>query len=165
MNCSPTITAEEFETIHNALWELDNVTRQLEDILKPELYIKLAKAAGAIRKGLDGAYQQDADSFDQRWQHYDTVKSQLGLFSTWSMYEVGDLDQPHPFKDAAYVVHDQHWGGGGEVVKAISGPTWAALYAAADAAIQASGDNHHGFIEDFLPITDKPGHIRMITGS
>jgi hypothetical protein len=165
MNCAPTITAEEFKTIHNALWELDNVTRQLEDVLKPELYIKLAKAASTIRKGLDGAYQQDSASFDQKYQHYETVKSELGLLSTWSMYQVEDLDQPHPFENAAYVVHDQHWGGGGEVVKAISGPTWASLYVAADAAIQASGDIHHGFIEDFLPMTDKPGHIRMITGS
>jgi hypothetical protein len=39
MNCNPTLTAEEFKTIHNALWELDSVKAQLEDILKPELYL------------------------------------------------------------------------------------------------------------------------------
>jgi hypothetical protein len=50
MNCNPTLTAEEFKTIHNALWELDGVKQELESVLHKDLYIKLAQAASKIRQ-------------------------------------------------------------------------------------------------------------------
>lgn len=165
MNCNPTLTAEEFKTVHNALWELDCVTRQLEDILKPELYVKLAHAAITIRKGLAGAYEQDNKAFDRKHDQYSHWQEHYGLQSTWSIYEVDNMTLCHPYKDAEYVVYDQHWGEGGEVVRRIEGRDWNALYRAADSAIQASGDTHHIFIESFDPIADKPGHLRLSTGS
>lgn len=164
MNCSPTLTPDEFKTIHNALWELDCVTRQLEDILKPELYVKLARAGSSIRKGLAGAYEQDSQSFNRKNDHYSDIRSELGLKSTWSIYEVDNLSDRHPYEGADRVVYRDHWGDK-PVQCSINGLTWAALYVAADACIRDSGDGHHAFIEQFTPAKDDPRTLILSTGS
>lgn len=165
MNCSPTITAEEFKTIHNALWELDSVTRQLEDILKPELYVKLARAGSTIRKGLEGAYEQDEQAFSRKSRHYDNVKTELNLKnSEWSIYEVDDLGERHPFEGAERVVYREHWGNK-EVAKSIVGLTWMALWVAADACIRDSDDEHHVFIERLRRDKDDFRTLVLTTGS
>lgn len=155
MNCTVTLSPEEFKILHNTLCDLAHLNNPSVEVLVER-----------IRKvALKGAYEQEHRDFEQKWDHYRNVREQYGLGTSWSLYEVEDLDQHHPFEDAAYVVYDQHWGESGEVVKAINGVTWTDLYRAADAAIRASGDNHHSFIESFEPIKDKPGHLRLTTGS
>ena len=160
MYCNPTLTAEEFKTIHNALWELDSVKSQLEDILKPELYLKLAKATNTIREGLKGAYQQDDAAFETKNAHYDLTRGELGLNSIWSIYEVEDLNSRHPFDSAKTVLYKDHWGANPVLVE-INGLTWAALYVAANACIRDSGDTHHVFIESFTPEDD--GSVLVLT--
>jgi hypothetical protein len=152
MNCAVTISAEDFKVIHNTLWELE--------------YRGLDGRVGAerIRAALKGAYEQDSAAFDRKWDHYRTVREQQGFKTTWSLYEVESLTQLHDYGDAQYVVYDQHWGDS-EVVKKIEGRDWLSLYRAADSAIRASGDDHHSFIEQFEPIADRPGHLRLYTGS
>lgn len=153
MNCNPTLTAEEFKIIHNTLWELE--------------YQGLDGRVGAerIREALKNAYAQDNRAFEQKHDQYRHWQEHYGLKSMWSLYEVDNMTICHPYKDAEYVVYDEHWGEGGEVVRKIEGRDWNALYRAADAAIQASGDGHHCFIESFTPIADRPGHLRLHTGS
>ena len=156
MNCSVTLSPDEFKVLHNSLCDLNGLAGR-----HPEIEAVVER----IRKvALKSAYEQENQDFDAKWQHYDRVRSQLGLRTSWSLYQVADLDQRHPFEGAAYVVYDEHWGQS-EVVKSINGLTWAALWVAADAAIRDSGDEHHGFIESFTPIADKPGHLRLHTGS
>ena len=164
MNCNPTLTAEEFKTVHNALWELDSVTRQLEDILNPELYVKLARAASTIRRGLAGAYEQDSKAFELKSSHYDRIRNELGLGTSWSIYEVNDLSERHPFEGADRVVYKDHWGDK-PVSASINGLTWAALFVAANACIRDSGDGHHVFIERFTPSKDDPRTLVLQTGS
>lgn len=164
MNCNPTLTAEEFKTVHNALWELDSVTRQLEDILNPELYVKLARAASTIRRGLAGAYEQDSKAFELKSSHYDRIRNELGLGTSWSIYEVNDLSERHPFEGADRVVYRDHWGDK-PVSASINGLSWAALYVAADACIRDSGDSHHAFIEQFQPDPQDPRTLILSTGS
>ena len=166
MNCAPTLTAEEFKTIHNALCALEGVTQQLEDILKPELYVKLAKAARNIREGLAGAYEQDDRAYSRKSRHYDAVKSELGLKnSEWSVFEADNLSDRHPFEGADRVVYKDHWGEDGPVQCSINGLTWAALWVAADACIRDSGDQHHVFIEQFRVSKDDPRTLILSTGS
>ena len=160
MNCNPTLTAEEFKTIHNALWELDSVKAQLEDILKPELYLKLAKVTNTIREGLKGAYQQDDAAFETRSSHYDLIRDELGLNSIWSIYKVDDLNNRHPFESARRVLYKDHWGAEPVSIE-INGLTWSALYVAANACIRDSGDTHHVYIESFTPEDD--GSILVLT--
>lgn len=165
MNCSPTITAEEFKTIHNALWELDSIKSQLEDVLHKDLYIKLAHAATEIRKGLSSAYEQDSQAFDRKCEHYECIRKELGLTSVWSMYEADDLNERHPYQDAKTIVYTDHWGHADAVRVPINGLTWAALYVAANAAIRDSGDDHHVYIENFKPSKDDASTLVLTTGS
>lgn len=153
MNCNPTLTAEEFKVIHNTLWDLE--------------YRGLDGKVGAerIRAALKGAYEQDNQAFDQKHAQYRHWQEHHGLKSIWSLYQVESMTQLHDYGDAEYVVYDEHWGNGGEVVRRIEGHDWLSLYRAADSAIRASGDTHHCFIESFTPIADKPGHLRLHTGS
>lgn len=165
MNCNPTLTAEEFKTVHNALCNLDSITRQLEDILKPELYVKLANAASTIRKGLAGAYEQDDQAFSRKSRHFDEVKVQLGLrHSEWSVYEVDNLNDRHSFEGVTKVVYKDHWGEK-PVECQINGATWAALWVAADACIRDSGDEHHVYVEQFRVSKTDPQVVYMTTGS
>jgi len=163
MNCNPTLTADEFKTIHNALCELDYVKRRLEDILSKDLYIKLVKASNDIRKGLEGAYEQDSKAFDTKMDYYDSVRKELGLSATWSMYEVDNLSDRHPFEGVTKVVYRAYGSGDHEV--AINGATWAALYVAANALIRDSGDDHHSFIEGFTQSSIDPTILFLSTGS
>jgi len=152
MNCDVTVTKDEFKAIHNTLWDLQ--------------YNGLDGATGAerIREALKGAYEQDQADFDRKHREYQYWQKHYGLRSTWSLYRVNNMTTCHPYKDATHVVYDEHWGDK-EVVVEIQGLDWNALYRAADAAIRESGDGHHCFIESFTPIEDKPGHLRLHTGS
>lgn len=153
MNCDVTLTAEEFKTIHNTLWQL-----QYGD--KPDVQA----CAEAIRSALKGAYIQEQDSFDRNSEHFRQVRKELGLKSTWSIYEVPNLSERHPFVGATKVVYKDHWGNR-DIEVAINGSTWAALYVAADAAIRDSGDEHHSFIEEFKQSSINPEYLFLSTGS
>jgi hypothetical protein len=142
-----TLTAKEFETIHNALWYLSQVD-------KPEVQVQVE----AIRGALKGAYEQERQISDRKYDHYSQVKKDLGLDAIWSVTEVDNLSEPHPYEGVKYVTYKQFWGEG-IVTKAINGNTWAALYVAANACIRDSGDDHHVFIEDFR----KSGESLLLT--
>jgi hypothetical protein len=141
------LTSSEFETIHNALWYLGQVD-------KPEVQVQVEAIRGALRN----AYKQEEAIKDRRYDHYSQVKKDLGLDAIWSMTEVDNLSDPHPYEGVKYVTYKRFWGEG-IVTKAINGNTWAALYVAANACIRDSGDDHHVFIEDFR----KSGETLLLT--
>lgn len=154
MNYSPTLTADEFKVIHNSLYYLDCIGHE-----------QVSKIVEEMRGALRGAYEQERQDFDSKNDQYDHWRKHYGLRSVWSIYSVSNMTLCHPYTDAEYVVYNSHWGDGGEVVRKIEGRDWNALYRAADAAIQESGDSHHSFIESFTPIEGKPGHLCLSTGS
>lgn len=164
MNTDITISFTEFKNINNGLCDLDEVTRQLEDVLNAELYKKLAGAASEIRRGLRSAYEQDRKAHEQKCDHYNRIQDELGLKAIWSVYEVDNLSDPHPFKGVENLLYKDHWGIK-PITKKINGLTWAALYVAADAAIRDSDDSHHIFIESFLPAKNDSKTLIMLTGS
>ena len=145
-----TLTAKEFETIHNALWYLGQVD-------KPEVQSLVEDIRGALK----GAYEQEQAIKDRRYDHYSQVKTDLGLDAIWSVTEVDNLSEPHPYEGVKYVTYKRFWGEG-IVTQAINGNTWAALYVAANACIRDSGDDHHVFIEDFRKSGDT---LLLTTGS
>jgi hypothetical protein len=144
------LTAKEFETIHNALWYLGQVD-------KPEVQSLVEDIRGALK----GAYEQEQAIKDRRYDHYSQVKTDLGLDTIWSVTEVDNLSDNHPYEGAKYVSYKDHWGNG-VVTQAINGNTWAALYVAANACIRDSGDEHHVYIEDFRKSGDT---LLLTTGS
>ena len=145
-----TLTAKEFEAIHNVLWYLGQID-------KPEVQSLVEELRGALA----GAYKQEEAIKDRRYDHYSQVKKDLGLDTIWSITEVDNLSDNHPYEGAKYVSYKDHWGNG-VVTQAIHGNTWAALYVAANACIRDSGDEHHIFIEDFRKSGDT---LLLTTGS
>lgn len=164
MNCSPTLTAEEFKTIHNALCELRSVHERLCGVVREPITDKMAAAIRAMEQGLKGAYEQDNQSFDSKNSHYESVAKELGLRSIWSEYDVSNLSDRHPYEGADRVVYKDHWGDK-PVQCSINGHTWAALWVAADACIRDSGDEHHVFIEQFRRKKGDPRTLYLTTGS
>lgn len=165
MYCNPTLTAEEFSTVHNGLCKLEGAVRHLESVINPELYQRLAHGVSEIRRGLATAYEEDRVIGDRRFDHYQDVSRQLGMDnSVWSMYEVSDLADRHPYEGADRVVYKDHWGQN-PVSYSINGLTWAALWIAANACIRDSGDDHHVFIEGFAPDAQDPRTLVLSTGS
>lgn len=165
MNCSPTLTAEEFKTVHNGLCELRSVYEAIQSVVREPISDKLARAIREIEKGLAEAYKQDNKSFETKSDHYDDVKTQLGLdHSVWSIFEVDNLSERHPFAGATKVVYKDHWGNK-SVTAEVNGSTWAALYIAANSCIRDSGDGHHIYIEQFKPSKEDAGVLILQTGS
>ena len=163
MNCNPTLTADEFKTIHNGLCDLDWAIRGLEDVLNPQLFERLSKAASEIRSGMDGAYRQDREEGDRKSDHYRDVGQQLGMDqSVWSVYEVDNLSDPHPYPGVERVVYGNHWGNK-PVSCTVNGSTWAALWIAANACVRDSGDTHHIFVEGFE--LKNGNELHLVTGS
>ncbi len=150
MNCNVTLTADEFKTLHNALYALGNVDNEL-----------VAQQVEIIRGALKGAYEQDDAAFDRKHSHYSQVRRELGLNAVWSIFEVDNLSDRHSFENVTRVVYKDHWGNK-QVASEINGGTWAALFVAANACIRDSGDEHHVFIENFKQFGDT---LILSTGS
>jgi hypothetical protein len=165
MNCNPTLTADEFKTIHNAVCDLDSLVGRLEEVLRPELYEKLVQARNAIRTGLASAYDQDDQAFSEKSRHFTAVQGEEKFKATWSLYEIDDLDAEHPYPADSFVTYKNHWGENGPVHCAVYGRTWRDLYRAADNCIRLSGDEHHVFIESFVPDAEDPHTLVLSTGS
>jgi len=104
--------------------------------------------------------------FDAKFDHFREVREQLGMTSVWSIYEVDNLSERHPFEGAEEVAYcrQDHFGDKTVAVK-INGATWAALYVAANACIRESGDAHHIFIEQFQPSSVNRKVLFLHTGS
>jgi hypothetical protein len=164
MNCSPTLTADEFKTIHNALCDMRSVYQTLQGVVREPITDKLSNAISQMELGLANAYDEDNKAFDRKSEHYQSVSEELGLKSIWSVYEVDNLSDRHPFEGADRVVYKDHWGEK-PVQCSINGLTWAALYVAADACIRDSGDKHHVYIETFTPDSNDPRTLILSTGS
>ena len=158
MNCNPTLTAEEFKTIHNALCEIRSVQGLIGYMVREEITTRLEKAIGEMEKGLTNAYRQDDAVFENRHEYYTNVQTECKLKSVWSIFEVADLYTTHPYTGATKIKC-------GDQYTHIAGEQWINLYIAADAAIKASGDQHHIFIEAFTPIAEEPGVLRLSCGS
>ena len=156
MNCSPTLTADEFKEIHNGLYYLNCLHNE-----------KVDEIVDRMRAALRGAYAQDEDAFAKKSNHYHEVRESLGITdSEWSIYEVNNMSERHPFEGADRVVYRDHWGESDTPVQcSVNGLTWAALWVAADACIRDSGDEHHVYIERFTPDKDDPRTLILTTGS
>ena len=150
-----TLRGEDFKTIHNTLCDLRSLARRMEQsMIKVE---EVERIISQFESGLEDAYAQDNESFDDKMGYYRSFADQNDLNSIWSVYElpVHGFLKPHPYPSDAFVVY-----GKGHVP--VLGPTWGDVYRAADCAIRNSGDLHHCFIEGFEV---KGNELHMYTGS
>ena len=100
---------------------------------------------------------------DEKFDYYNQVREDLDLLAVWSIYEVDNLSERHPFEGAKKVIYRAYGSGDHEV--AIVGSTWASLYVAANQLIRDSGDGHHIYIEDFKQSSIDPEILFVSTGS
>jgi hypothetical protein len=100
---------------------------------------------------------------DEKFDYYNQVREDLGLNAVWSIFEVENLSERHPFVGATKVIYRAYGSGDHEVT--IEGDTWKSLYIAADTLIRDSGDGHHIFIEDFKQSSINPEILFVTTGS
>jgi hypothetical protein len=164
MNCSPTLTAEDFKDVHNAKCELHGILQSIEGVVHPRFTERLQKAIDLLNKGLAAAYEQDEAAYDAAEAHFEEVEKELGgLKSIWSMHEIKDLRAPHPWPEIKTLSY-QSWGKD-EVKVSIDGLLWKDLWVAADNAIKASRNNHHIFIENFTPSETSDFELVLSCGS
>jgi len=100
---------------------------------------------------------------DEKFDYFNQVREDLGLNAVWSIYEVDNLSERHPFKGVTKVIYRAYGSGDHEV--AIEGNTWKSLYVAADQLIRDSGDRHHIYIESFKQSSIDPEILFVTTGS
>lgn len=161
MNIAPQLTAQEFMDLHNGLCRVRNVFRSMEGVVDEKLLLRAEDAWKLIEGALKNAYAQDDAAYEKNSAHYDAISEEHGFKTIWSVYEVADLNAP--FAGAAtHVLYKDHWGKT-EVSVPINGNTWVDLWLAAERAIEQSGDNHHIFIEAFIPGDE--GVLVLSTGS
>ena len=159
-----TLKGEDFTTVHNTLCELREIEMRLNEVLSAEMVERLHRVVKGFEQGLEHAYDQDTEAFDRKYENYRSFAVEFDLGSVWSIYEVDDLYQEHPYQDYHTVIYDGHWGP--EPVEAeLQGRTWGTMYMLANNLITNSGDLHHMFIEGFEPVKGRPGVLRLTTGS
>lgn len=167
MHVGANLTPEQFSNVHNALYYLRCVRDKIETKFGTEgakdILAEIEKQEKVIREQFKEAYEADSKAFDNLYNHYDQVRNKHGLSTSWSVYEVENLELHHPYKGAGILLHKHHWGDK-PVTVPIEGNTYEALYIAADAAIRQSGDMHHSFIEGF-EYNDEEGLLILHTGS
>ena len=157
-----TLHAEDFKKVHNTLCDLRSlVERMTHSMIKID---DVQRIVEGFEQGLADAYRQDSEAFDRKNDHYEEERQRSGLRSIWSIYEVEELGEQHPYLNATEICYKDHWGDKA-VYETISGGTWMDLYEAADRCIQRSGDGHHIFIERFQPSKDQPRQLILQTGS
>jgi len=111
----------------------------------------------------------DEDDFTRKMNKARDMADQYGFnHSIWSMYEVIDDMDRHPFPDRTgkLLVYKDHWGEETVAIRIGGTATWIDIWRAADQAIKESGDSHHQFIEGFYRIEfqDEPA-LELQTGS
>ena len=150
-----TLSAEDFKTIHNTLYDLRGLAQRMEtSMVKVE---EVERIIASFEQGLADAYTQDEIAFDDKMDYFQAYGDEHDINSIWSMFElpVGCFDLPHPYLSDSFIVY-----GRGHVP--VLGPTWGDVYRAADCAIRNSGDDHHIFIEGFRV---EGNQLHMSTGS
>ena len=161
-----TLYSEDFKIVHNTLCELRSLQERVTGVISNDLADQLHRIIKNFETGLSAAYDQDNAQFESKMDYYSDFKSENGLRSIWSVYElpIHGFLKDHPYKGAVQVAYGQHWGD--EIVcEEIQGGTWADLYRAADRCIRRSGDDHHIFIEAFTVNPNTPNQLILHTGS
>jgi hypothetical protein len=100
--------------------------------------------------------------FDTKFDYYETVREELGLSAIWSIYEIDNLSDRHPYEGVKFLTYNDF--SGKNITVEINGLTYAALFVAANAVLTRA-NTHHNFIEAFTPNSKNPEILELHTGS
>jgi hypothetical protein len=144
---------QDFDQVHNALCDLNQVARKLGEV-SPHLAADILKSLEQIRKPLRPAYDEDQRLSEARENHYESWGEEFGIKnSAWSMSEVDYMTSPSPYLKSdmpKLLVYKDHWGHQPVMTELEPGIRhWGYLWLMSDLLIRRSGDEHHIFIEGF----------------
>ena len=145
------ITAAEVNTLHNAKIDLARIIEDMEDILAPKFLQQLRKVQTKIRAGLVEVNRQRDLRWEKRHNHYSDLKEEHGMRTTWSIFDVDNLDSP-----SGITATELKYNGWGEatIKMAPGNKTWMELWHYAEQVLYEADDLEHGFIESFTQAGD-----------
>lgn len=150
----------EMNDIHNARAACNQISLALKELFRDDHTLNRYsfKASMLLERALERYYKAEKMHQDEWYDYVDRKKKELNIsHSVWSIQDV-DFDEPHNWPNMKFIKTS-----GWEeisVIKEIHGNTWSNLWQAADAALGASDDKHHVFIESFYP--SQPGEDTLI---
>ena len=100
--------------------------------------------------------------FDAKFNYYETVREELGLRAIWSIYEIDNLSDRHPYEGVKFLTYNDF--SGKDITVEINGLTYAALFVAANAVLTRA-NTHHNYIEAFEQNYYYPEVLVLHTGS
>jgi len=100
--------------------------------------------------------------FDTKFNYYETVREELGLRAIWSIYEIDNLSDRHPYEGVKFLTYNDF--SGKDITVEINGLTYAALFVAANAVLTRA-NTHHNYIEAFEQNYYYPEVLVLHTGS
>lgn len=158
-----TVNREDFKSIHNGIVYLRMAIDRLEDTLHGDMLKELRKAKDDLVRGTSSLYSQDENWFNTQHSYFDLVKSQSKFSSSWSMYEVQNMNLLSPYNHTR-LKYDGHEvaierESGGDCAR------WIDLWRAADNVMMKSQDRHHVFIEAFYTSAEESDCLFLSTGS
>lgn len=149
---SVVLTEQEFKDAYNARVYLFHAINNLAEVLAPSYTKELNRIYNLLDKALHRPTEERDNEFDRRRKLYEQYKMPN---SVWSMYEVANLEDNHPYTAQKLVY--EGWSQDISTCK-----TWYDLWCKADELIFDSGDEHHIFIEGFHQSGDT---LKLQTGS
>jgi hypothetical protein len=156
------INEKEIATLAAARVELGELCDEFEDILSYRVLDRVRGISSKIRLGLHSIQQQQEREWDRKHDYFEKKGRELDLYTTWSIYEVDDLDALSGITAKALVYN----GWGEATVQLPPGDkTWAQLWVYAEQALRDADDMEHGFIESFEVDPAQPMVVRLRTGS
>ena len=156
------INEKEIATLAAARVELGELCDEFEDILSSRVMDKIRGIQAKIRLGLHSVQQQRDRDWEKKHAYFEKKGRELDLYTTWSIYEVDDLDAPSGITAKALVYNG--WGEA-QVDMPPGDKTWVELWRYAEQVLREADEWDHRFIESFDVSEDQPGVVFLRTGS
>ena len=169
------VKENELEVLMNKVGRLDEIMDEMglsEDFGQSKLLRDVVENIGNGLALLRVKYFGSSnDRNESIFEYLFQLGNELGYMSQWSMCtsSMNKIDDLFPHQDVKELVYRDHWGEIGPVTvyvvpKKKDAITFRDVWAAAELAIQRSGDEHHVFIEEIRRIDDH-GTYEIFTGS
>lgn len=161
------LTTEQYEQLSAIYPKLCAVINRLETIVKPEIVNELREMEKSFSKVFEATWDAEEDDFDENCDKLSSIAEEHGFVTVWSVGEVpATLINTSFSKEKKVVISYESWGKPVEVTVERTGKegiTWLQMWEAADKLVKMSGDGHHVFVEDFMPVGN--GKYSLFCGS
>lgn len=142
--------------------EVQELVMEFEDILAPRIVGRLREVQRKIRQGLFGVRLHQEAEWNRKFDYFSNKQEELQLNTTWSIFEVDDLDAMSGITGTRLVYNG--WGEA-QIDMPPGDKTWAEMWRYAEHVLNEADEFDHRFIESFDVSADQPGVVFLRTGS